>query len=185
MADMAMVVMAMVSMGMERRNNRRGRFELGRNQMECGKRIVDIHQYIPVLQEIMEEGKAVSLTVTGNSMSPLLIHGRDQVLMCKGDGTWKQGDIAFFQRKSGEYIMHRICKVDQLGRCYFVGDAQNWIEGPIEPEQIFAKIIAVNRKGKWIRPGDFLWEFFEHVWIRMIPWRQTINKIYSRLKKLI
>ena len=83
MADMAMVVMAMVSMGMERRNNRRGRFELGRNQMECGKRIVDIHQYIPVLQEIMEEGKEVSLTVTGNSMSPLLIHGRDQVLMCK------------------------------------------------------------------------------------------------------
>ena len=66
-----------------------------------------------------------------------------------------------------------------------MGDAQNWIEGPIEQEQIFAKIIAVNRKGKWIRPGDFWWEFFEHVWIRMIPWRQTINKIYSRLKKLI
>lgn len=147
--------------------------------MEIRKRIVDIYEYMPVMIELIEQGKEVSMTVTGNSMSPFLIHERDQILMKKPDRQWKKGDIAFFRRKTGKYIMHRIQRVDAEGKCWFVGDAQTEIEGPIEPEQIFARISAVNRKGKWIYPGNFWWEFFEHVWIRMIPFRRVVWRLYS------
>ncbi len=50
-----------------------------------------------------------------------------------------------------------------------MGDAQTQIEGPVKREQIFALITKVRRKEKWLEPGDFWWEFFEHVWLHMIP----------------
>ena len=145
------------------------------------KRVVDIHEYMPVLIELIEQGKEVPLTITGSSMSPFMIHERDQILMKKPDRPWKKGDMGFFIRKNGAYVMHRICRIDKEGNCYFVGDAQTEIEGPIEPAQIFARIIAVNRKGKWIRPGDFWWEFFEHIWLHMIPLRHLIVRVYAKV----
>ena len=76
--------------------------------------------------------------------------------------------------------MHRICNVKPEGY-YIVGDAQTVIEGPVLEDQIFAVITKVKRKGKWIEPGDFWWEFFEHVWIHMIPMRRNIMKIYAKV----
>lgn len=150
--------------------------------METKERIVDIHTYVPVLRELIEEGREVSLTVTGSSMAPFMVHGRDRVLIVKPDGNWKKGDIAFFQRRTSEYILHRICRVDRDGACYFIGDGQLQIEGPIAPEQIFGKIIAVERKGKWEKPGTFWWEFFEHVWMNIIPLRRFCMRTYGLLR---
>ena len=143
------------------------------------KKIVDIYEYMPVLQELLEQGREVSVGVTGSSMAPFLVPGRDEIFISPPAGAWKKGDMALFQRETGKYIMHRICRVTPTGHCYFVGDAQSWIEGPVRPEQIFGKITKVKRKGKWIGPGDFWWEFFEHVWIRVIPFRTFLRKLYG------
>ena len=40
-------------------------------------RLVDNDEYIPVLIGLMEEGKEVSMIVSGSSMNPFLIHHRD------------------------------------------------------------------------------------------------------------
>ena len=61
-----------------------------------------------------------------------------------------------------------------------MGDAQMEIEGPVKREQIFAIVTKARRKGKWIQKGNFWWEFFEHVWIRIIPLRRIIRGTYSR-----
>lgn len=152
--------------------------------MRDKKRIVGVDTYMPVLCELLAQGKEVSLTITGNSMAPFMAHGRDEILISPPDGCWKKGDMAFFRRINGQYVMHRICRVDGEGNCFFVGDAQQIIEGPVRPEQIFGKITKVNRKGKWIGPGDFWWEFFEHVWINIIPLRPACWKIYRILWKI-
>lgn len=149
------------------------------------KRIVDIYEYMPVLRELIEEGKEVSFTVTGNSMSPFIVHGRDQIIIEKPVDKWKKGDIGFFQRANGAYILHRICRIDKQGNCWFVGDGQQDIEGPILQEQIFAKVTAVKRKGKWIRKGNFWWEFFARFWIRVIPLRPWFHRLYGVLKRLL
>ena len=154
--------------------------------MKESKKIVDIDTYMPVLRELLSQGKEVSLTITGSSMSPFLVHQRDQILIAPPDGSWKKGDMAFFVRANGQYVMHRICRVDKDGSCFFVGDAQQWVEGPIAPCQIFGKITSVKRKGKWIGPKDFWWQFFEKIWIRIIPFRPFFRRVYGiiwRLKK--
>lgn len=142
---------------------------------------VDTREYLTVLKELVEQGKEVSLKIAGNSMSPFLIHNRDTVYFKQPDRKLKKGDIVFYQRKNGQYIMHRIYKVKPEGY-YIVGDRQKEIEGPVKREQIFAIVTSVVRKGKTIKPGDFWWEFFEHVWIHMIPLRDSIIALFSSFR---
>ena len=146
-------------------------------------RYVDTSEYVSVLRELVEEGREVSLLVSGSSMSPFLAHQRDYIYLKKPDHDFRKGDMVFYQRKSGQYIMHRIWKVKPDGY-YIVGDAQTQIEGPVEREQIFAIITKVQRKGKWIGPGNFWWEFFEKVWIRIVPFRRMFVRAYGIIYKL-
>lgn len=44
-----------------------------------------------------------------------------------------------------------------------------------------ALVTAVRRKEKLLQPGSFWWEFFEKVWIRVIPLRPGIAAAYSAL----
>ena len=146
-------------------------------------KVVDTREYVSVLRELTEEGKEVRMTIAGSSMNPFLIHERDSICFLKPDRELKRGDMVFYQRLNGAYVMHRIWKAAPEGY-YIVGDAQTEIEGPVKREQIFAVITKVCRKGKWLGPGDFWWEFFEHVWIRLVPFRRKIMKGYSAFKSL-
>ena len=146
-------------------------------------KVVDTREYVSVLRELTEEGKEVRMTIAGSSMNPFLIHERDSICFRKPDRELKRGDMVFYQRLNGAYVMHRIWKAAPEGY-YIVGDAQTEIEGPVKREQIFAVITKVCRKGKWLGPGDFWWEFFEHVWIRLVPFRRKIMKGYSAFKSL-
>lgn len=143
-------------------------------------RVVDTNEYVSVLRDLAEEGRVVSMLIAGSSMSPFLCHNRDYIYFTRPDRELRRGDMVFYQRDTGQYVMHRIYKKKEEGY-YMVGDAQTQIEGPLRRDQIFARIIQVKRKGKIIRPGDFWWEFFEHVWIRIIPLRKVIEKFYSLL----
>ena len=143
---------------------------------------VDTREYVGMLKELTEEGREVSMLIAGSSMSPFLIHERDMIYFKKPDRELKKGDMVFFQRRSGQFIMHRIWKVRPEGY-YIVGDAQTQIEGPVERDQIFARITKVRRKGKWLEPGDFWWEFFEHVWLHMIPLRHVLMRWYAKVIK--
>ncbi len=142
------------------------------------ERVVDTREYVSVLKELSDEGKVVSMRIAGSSMSPFLCHNRDYIFFTKPDRPLRRGDMVFYQRGTGQYVMHRIWKQDSRG-FYIVGDAQTVIEGPVREDQIFALIIKVQRKGKILQPGDFWWEFFEHVWIRIVPVRRIILKLYS------
>lgn len=122
-------------------------------------KVVDTREYVGMLKELTEEGREVSMLIAGSSMSPFLIHERDMIYFKKPDRELKKGDMVFFQRRSGQFIMHRIWKVRPEGY-YIVGDAQTQIEGPVERDQIFARITKVRRKGSgWNREisgGNFL-----------------------------
>lgn len=146
-----------------------------------GFRQVDTQTYLPVLQSLLAEGNEVSLLLTGSSMTPFLADKRDTILIRRPQGAFRRGEMVFYRRRSGQYIMHRIHHIGSDG-LYLVGDAQWEIEGPIAPEQVFGEIFSVIRKGTRVGPGDFWWEFFEHVWIHMIPLRRTVMRLYARLR---
>lgn len=145
-------------------------------------KIVDHDAYLFILKELIESGKEVSLLISGSSMSPFLIHHRDMIWIKKPDRDLHTGDMVFYQRKTGAFVMHRIHHRDSNGLFWIIGDAQTEME-PVEEECIFGLITKVQRKGKQIMPGDFWWEFFEHIWIRMVPMRRWLIWAYGKRKK--
>ena len=144
---------------------------------------VDTYEYVSVLKELVEEGREVSMIISGSSMSPFLCHERDRVFFKAPDRPLRVGDMVFFQRRSGQYVLHRICRIKD-GSYYIVGDAQTAIEGPVAREQIFALVTKVQRKGRILAPGDFWWEFFAWVWVRLIPLRPVLSRIYGLIRKI-
>ena len=144
---------------------------------------IDTKIYLSFLKEMIEQNMDVSIVISGNSMSPFLVNQRDVIYLSKIKKKLKKGDLVLYQRLSGQYVVHRIVKVKKSGY-YLAGDNQIAIEGPILDKQIFGLVTKVKRKGKWIEAGNFWWEFFEHVWIWVLPWRMIILNIYKKVCKI-
>lgn len=155
--------------------------------MEVRTRVVApevlIDEYRRIWQED-ETARALPLPVSGNSMSPFLIGGRDTVYLSPLTRPPRRGDALLYQRRSGAYIFHRVYRVED-GGLTMVGDAQTFLERGIQPDQIVAIMTAATRKGRTIRPGSFWWVFFEKVWIRMRPLRMPVRGLYTALRRLL
>ena len=122
---------------------------MGTDMAEQNRRIVDIHEYLPVLIDIINTGKDVNLIVTGSSMAPFLCHQRDTIIISKPNGKFFKGQMVFYIRDNGQYVMHRIhhIKNDEF---YIVGDNQIDIEGPVRI-RCLVLLIRLLEKGKYYR----------------------------------
>lgn len=129
---------------------------------------------------LLEDTEQVPMVISGSSMSPFLIHGRDTVYFSKISAPLKRGDIILYRRDSGAYVVHRICRVKK-DSFHLIGDAQTEIEKGIRPEQALAIVTAVRRKGVILKKGSFWWDFFEKVWLNLIPFRPLIASVYAFL----
>lgn len=152
--------------------------------MEHRVRVVDPAQMIEPLLDLLDEVQAVPLVISGGSMSPFLINGRDTVYLSKISRPLKKGDMVLYRRAGGAYVLHRIFKVED-GLYTMVGDAQTYLESGIRPDQIHAIVTAACRKDKLLQKGSFWWDFFEIVWIRLVPLRPALKKMYSFVKQLL
>ena len=152
--------------------------------MEHRVRVVDPAQIIEPLLDLLDEVQAVPLVISGGSMSPYLISGRDTVYLSKISRPLRKGDMVLYRRAGGSYVLHRIFKVED-GSYTMVGDAQTLLEPGIHADQICAIVTAVRRKDKLLQKGSFWWDFFEIVWIRLVPLRPALKKMYSFVKQLL
>ena len=137
--------------------------------------------YIQTLKFAVENGQEASMVITGNSMAPFLYHERDVIYFKAPDAPLKKGDMVFFQRSSGQFVMHRLWKKKKDG-WFIIGDNQSEPEGPISENQIFAKVVRIKRKDHIIGPHNFIWFFFAHIWIHLIPFRRILIRIYQILR---
>lgn len=148
--------------------------------MERNVRVIEPEALMAQLPQLLLEAESVPLIISGNSMAPFLKHGRDTVYLSRVTQPPKKGDMILYRRKNGQYILHRIYRV-RNGAYDLVGDGQWGIEPGIRPEQILAVVNTVRRKGKLLRKGSFQWEFFEHIWLALLPARPGITRAYSHL----
>ena len=150
--------------------------------MEHKHKILSADTDAELIEAFIAENCAVPLVVSGNSMIPFLKDGRDTVYLYSVTDSLKRGDIVFYKRDNGAYVLHRICKIN--GDTYsLVGDAQSFIEHGIRRDQIVAVVTLVYRKGKYIGKRNLIWQFFAKIWIRMIKLRPWVLKTYTRFKR--
>ena len=143
---------------------------------------IDAVKDADVLIEILESGAVFPITVTGRSMTPYLKDGRDTVWLRKTE-LLKRGQIVFFRRRSGEFILHRIRKIYTDGRMLINGDAQTWCE-TVLPEMAAAVVCAVTRDGITRDAGCPAWKLRDLLWYPTRPVRPFIFRAYACLRRL-
>lgn len=135
-----------------------------------------LEEYRQLLQD--ESIEALPLVISGSSMAPFLVHGRDTVYLSRLNRAVKKGDVLLYRRNSGAYILHRVYKIEN-NTYTMVGDAQTELEPGIKQEQIIAVMTSALRKGNLEKPGAFWWDFFEKFWLKIVPFRPLLVKMYT------
>lgn len=138
----------------------------------------------PLIVELLNNGQSARIVVRGSSMYPFLRENIDSVELTKTDfNNLRVGDIVMIRRNSGVYVMHRILKKEE--KCfYMVGDAQQWIEGPLSSENLIAKVTAIWRKEKKILCSNKVWKLLSRIWLMLRPCRDILINNYERLFNL-
>lgn len=108
-----------------------------------GTKIIANTAALKIIEEYINSGISVRLTVRGNSMSPLLLDGLDSVMLHPCIPTeLKPQEIILFRYKGG-FMLHRIIQIEQaVGQGQVVGittkgDAMTNTE-TITPEDVIA-----------------------------------------------
>lgn len=142
-------------------------------------------EFSSALLNILDENIDVTITVTGDSMFPLWRHKRDTVVLTKCDKfALKKGDIALYRRENGQFVMHRIIKVN-ADSCNFCGDAQTQIEYNLAKDNIIAAVKAFSRKGKKYNCSNLWVRAYALLWIVLLPIRGILLKGYRVLSNHI
>lgn len=130
--------------------------------------------------EALAQGGSFVLTVTGNSMRPTLVPGRDQVCLVSARSV-KPGDIVFFRRPTGEYILHRVLRKKE-DRYTVNGDSQVWTE-EIPCSAVIGVVSRIRRDGKWLDTDTLSMKTYSALWRATRPVRPALIQIKSKLKK--
>lgn len=129
----------------------------------------------PILIAMLNENIDVLLTITGSSMEPLLTNRRDTIILSKCDKSkLRKGDMALYNRQSGQYVLHRIVKVNRESYD-FCGDNQYIIERNLPKQNIIAVVKAFKRNGKLFNCNDFGYKIYWHLRVFSIPFRKFLH----------
>ncbi len=150
----------------------------------CEVKKIKSCEIFPLIKEILSNGNKAWITVTGMSMYPFLREDKDCVELCASSiNTITRGDIVLIKRVTGEYILHRVHH-KQKECFYIIGDAQQWIEGPLKPEQLVAVVTAIKRNNHQFTCQNKLWKFLVRIWINLIPLRHLILKFAKLMQRI-
>ena len=106
--------------------------------------MIKVEKFYPLILEAFNENKTFSFPIKGTSMRPLFKND-DIVTLDKVD-SYKKGDILFYRRNDGSFVLHRLRKISD-GVLYIVGDHQTPLE-KVEESQLIGKVISYKKKNK-------------------------------------
>lgn len=148
----------------------------------CDVKCVKAEDMFRIISEVIGLGRTAKITVTGSSMYPFLRDGIDSVCLSRCNfNDLRNRDIVLIKRDSGGYVMHRVHRKEK--DCfYIVGDAQQWIEGPLRPDQLVAAVTGVWRRARFIECSGPGWRLLALIWMLMLPVRYRIIGIYQNIR---
>jgi hypothetical protein len=147
------------------------------------KLVVSLNELYPIMKEQLESGGTVQLPITGTSMLPLLVWGRDSVELIKAD-SYNIGDIIFYRRDDGHFVLHRIVGKDDKG--YVLCGDNQWIkETGILDHHIIAVVKSITRNKKRIDVNNFTYKLYSKIWVAILHYRRFILIPMRKIKGLL
>ena len=147
---------------------------------------VRLEQLLPLMLERLAAGESVQFTPQGTSMRPTIYGGRDQVVLSPLPEQLKKYDIPLYRRDNGQFVLHRIVKVEESYTC--IGDNQFELETGVRQDQMIALATGFYRKGKYYRTDSLGYCLYCRLWHWTRPVRRLTRGYYHgairRLKKI-
>lgn len=127
-------------------------------------------------KRVIEQKGVLSFTPSGVSMWPIISNRADTVIITRPQGRLKKYDVAFYERKSGQPILHRVMRVNETGYD-MCGDSQTAIEKGIEFDAVFGIMTGYYKKGRYIDcRKNLFYKFIVRFWSFSILWRRILLK---------
>lgn len=127
-------------------------------------------------EEELDKKGILVYTNKGNSMYPLIRQGKDVLIIKKCNTRLKKMDVPLYKRESGQYVLHRIVKVNSND--YVIrGDNTYSNETGIRDDQILGVLSGVIRDGKEISVNSLSYKIYSYFWYYTYYLRKIIIKI--------
>lgn len=135
------------------------------------------------VEKMLIDGIPVTVPLSGMSMTPLFMGGRDfiNVEPIPEGYKFKRLDVILYRREGSVLVLHRIYKVKPEG-LYLVGDHQTEIEGPLPYSQVRGIMTGAIRKGKQLTLNEKWYKLYSHGWMLIRPFRLPILNLYIKIK---
>ena len=119
------------------------------NDNKSSEYSIKLEELYPIIAEKLESGGSVTFKPHGISMLPLIRQGIDSVTIEKMKKKPSVGDVIFYRRTNGQFVLHRIIGVDRAGYV-LCGDNQWLKERGITENQIIGVMTELLRDDKAI-----------------------------------
>lgn len=135
----------------------------------------------PLEKEIASGKPTVTITV-GNSMEPLLYNRSTRVVLVKPDRELRKNELPMYKRPTGQFVMHRILRVD--GEYYYTrGDNRTGLER-VPKEWVQAVVTEIYRKNKHFSVENRWYRCYVFLWNLIYPFRWFVYKLRGRRNKI-
>lgn len=137
-----------------------------------------LSEYDETVREILESGGRFRIYPKGTSMLPLIRQGIDSVSLMKPENGIKIGDIVFYLRDNGEYVLHRVIKAENR-KYTLCGDNQITAEKNIEDRHIIGIAETIYRGEKMITQKNFFYRLYLFLWRSFF-----IRRVFIKLRTI-
>lgn len=129
-----------------------------------------------VIDEKIKSGGEVTFSPKGISMLPLIKPFCDSVTIKAPLSKLKKGDIVFFRRDDGKFVLHRIIKVTKTGYT-ICGDNQGFPEKNVKDRHIIGIVVGATSNKKEIDFNSPLYKLY--------VWHLVFRRFFIRRKSLV
>ena len=134
------------------------------------------------LEREIASGKPTFTVTVGDSMEPLLYNRSTGVVIVKADRELKKNELPMYKRPTGQFVMHRIIKVDAVFY-YTRGDNRTRLE-QIPKEWVQGVVTEICRGKKHFSVENQWYRLYVIVWNLIYPVRWFVYKIRGRLRRM-
>ena len=104
------------------------------------------------IKELLENEGIFVGTTSGVSMRPMIISGRDVVVIEKKKGRLKPLDVALYMRNDNDYVLHRVIRVTEKG--YIIRGDNCYQDEKVKEEDVIGVLVQYFKKEKPIFMDD-------------------------------
>ena len=137
------------------------------------------------LEESLKQNGIYITTTKGDSMNPMLVEGRDRVVIVPPKFPLEKYDVPVY-RKQGHYTMHRIVKVTKDG--YIIcGDNRTALEKDVKENDIVGVLEGFYQGDKYISVEDKEYLKYAEKTVKSLTWRRAKSfprRVVRKLKRV-